>query len=296
MLTGEYLVLDGASSLAIPCKLGQSLSIGQGSENELQWKSKLVDGSTWLDTVFDISKLKANAIPHKDPIIQMLADILRAASLQNPDFLDGISGKRVTTQLEFPRNWGLGSSSTLIANIAEWAQIDPYTLLKNTFKGSGYDIACAKAEKAIRYQLKEGVPFVEEVHFKPSFANELYFVHLNQKQNSRESIAHYSTVVKIGLQKHADKISQITNQIIQCSTITQFENLLEQHEAIVSNILQTSTIKQSHFQDYPRAIKSLGGWGGDFVLAVGGPNDIAYFKKRGYKTIIPYKDMVLKTA
>ena len=55
-------------------------------------------------------------------------------------------GTRVETQLEFPREWGLGSSSTLISNLGLWAETDPYDLLSATLGGSGYDIAAARSE------------------------------------------------------------------------------------------------------------------------------------------------------
>ena len=41
------------------------------------------------------------------------------------------------------------TSSTLIANLAKWSNVDPYILLSETFGGSGYDIACASAKKAL---------------------------------------------------------------------------------------------------------------------------------------------------
>ena len=40
-------------------------------------------------------------------------------------------------------------------------------------------------------------------------------------------------------------------------------------------------------------IKSLGAWGGDFVLATGDEEAQKYFKRKGYKTIIPFQDMIL---
>ncbi|MBQ0741502.1 mevalonate kinase, partial [Aquimarina celericrescens] len=58
------------------------------------------------------------------------------------------------TRLEFPKNWGLGTSSTLITNVSKWASVDPYQLLEKTFGGSGYDIACAKSEFPLVYSLE----------------------------------------------------------------------------------------------------------------------------------------------
>lgn len=63
-------------------------------------------------------------------------------------------------------------------------------MLKNSFGGSGYDIACAKNDSAIIYQLiNENLLYKN--NFDPSFTNKLFFVYLNRKQNSREAIASY---------------------------------------------------------------------------------------------------------
>ena len=42
------------------------------------------------------------------------------------------------------------------------------------------------------------------------------------------------------------------------------------------------------------AIKSLGAWGGDFVMAISKENPSAYFASKGYKTVIPYAEMILE--
>ena len=45
-----------------------------------------------------------------------------------------------------------------------------------------------------------------------------------------------------------------------------------------------------------RVVKSLGAWGGDFVLAASAMDSAAitaYFKSKGLNTIIPYEQMVL---
>ena len=39
-------------------------------------------------------------------------------------------------------------------------------------------------------------------------------------------------------------------------------------------------------------IKSLGSWGGDFILVTTKNKDLTYFRNRGLNTIIPLKDMV----
>ena len=69
--------------------------------------------------------------------------------------------------------------------------------------------------------------------------------------------------------------------------------MIDEHEQIISNIIQLETVKERLFSDYDGSIKSLGAWGGDFILATGTPNTINYFKDKGYTTILKYKEMVL---
>ncbi len=95
-----------------------------------------------------------NLFTSTDKVSKMLLKILLEAKRLNPNFLNGKMGYEVHTTLSFPREWGLGSSSTLISNIAQWANVDPFALLSETFNGSGYDIACAQHNRPIIYQIK----------------------------------------------------------------------------------------------------------------------------------------------
>jgi hypothetical protein len=72
-----------------------------------------------------------------------LISILHQGYLLNRNFITGSMGYNITTHLNFPKKMGTGNS-LLINNIAQWLQIDAFTLLNNSFGGSGYDIACAK--------------------------------------------------------------------------------------------------------------------------------------------------------
>lgn len=286
-------MLDGARALAIPTKKGQMLTIAASSTSGLHWKSVLSDGSIWFETVFDIDTLKTQSFQSDDPIINTLGAILMAALRQEPTFLNDATGILATANLEFNRDWGLGSSSTLLSNIAAWAHINPYTLLSETFGGSGYDIACAKAEGPITYIRNDTAPIVEAISFQPSFRKNIFFIHLNQKQNSRDSIAHYRAIEKSHMDSLIEQVNAYTAQIINAETLDVFTMIVDHHESLLSDILQTPTVKKRLFATYPGAIKSLGGWGGDFIMATGVAADMAYFEERGYETIIPYDDMVL---
>ncbi|GMN07023.1 GYDIA family GHMP kinase [Croceitalea sp. MTPC5] len=291
LLTGEYAVLDGGLSLAVPTKYGQYLNVDPKTSDDINWKSINSDGSLWFEASFDSKSLKAIQTTDEN-VAATLSNILRKAQKLNPGFLENTEGYDVTTTLTFDRNWGLGSSSTLINNIADWASVDPYRLLRYTFGGSGYDLACAKYDHPISYQLIQGRPIVKKVDFNPEFKTFLYFVYLNKKQNSREAIANYKNqnVEKSVLLK---KISDITEGIVRTKSYADFQELLQIHEEVLSSALKIKTVQSQLFSDFDGVIKSLGGWGGDFVLASGNEKTPDYFKSRGFKTIIPYQEMVL---
>jgi mevalonate kinase len=222
-----------------------------------------------------------------------LLKILQTAHSLNSRLLQESEGFNITTNLDFPKNWGLGTSSTLINNIAQWFNIDAYKLLELTFGGSGYDIAAAQHNNAITYELSNEKSNVLNVEFDPIFKEELFFVHLNQKQNSRDSIQHYRDQSKAELQNNITKISGLTSQFLTCESLKEFELLVEIHETIISKIINTPKVKSELFPDFDGAIKSLGGWGGDFVLTTGAEDAKNYFREKGYYTIIPFTEMAL---
>ena len=198
LLTGEYLVLEGAKSLAVPTKFGQDLVVETIKEPQLIWGSFLPNGNCWFEAVFEVSKFRlvsctytSDTQGNAEVIAETLLEILQEARGLNPNFLNSEHGYIVKTSLTFPRNWGLGSSSTLINSIASWAKVDPFKLLWNSFKGSGYDIACAQNNAPIFYQIKDKKPTVHQVAFNPTFKENLFFVHLNAKQDSKEGIAKF---------------------------------------------------------------------------------------------------------
>lgn len=299
LLTGEYVVLDGATSLAVPTKFGQDLIIEPIKEPQLIWGSFTHTGECWFEASFDLPKLRLTSATFNSDkegsaefIAETLRDILQEAKRLNPEFLNTEHGFIVKTNLTFPQNWGLGSSSTLINNIATWANVNPFTLLWNAFSGSGYDIACAKYNTPILYQLKEKQPIVEEVNFKPSFSEELFFIHLNQKQNSREGIAHYKKH-RVEAKTLIPEIDNLTQEFLKAKTSKDLDKIIIEHEQIISSITKQVTVKERLFSDYFGEVKSLGAWGGDFILATGNEDTISYFKQKGFDTVLSYKEMIL---
>lgn len=292
LITGEYLVLDGAKALALPTKFGQNLVVEKSNTHQIKWTSYDADKSIWFDEIMPLTDITSTTPLETESIKNTLITILRTAHQLNPDELLLSEGYNITTQLSFPRKWGLGTSSTLINNIAQWFQIDAFTLLKKSFGGSGYDIACAQNNTPIIYHLEQQKPVVEIVKFNPSFTKNLYFVYLNQKQNSKSAIASYKEK-KNNLEFQKEAINEITQKVLHAENETAFTDALENHEKILSSILETKTVKESLFPDFEGTIKSLGAWGGDFVLAVADENPTSYFLNKGYETIIEYNDMIL---
>src|SRR6478752_6604734 len=158
LITGEYLVLDGAKSLALPTKFGQNLILVKGDNQEIKWKSHDADGSIWFEETIPFSAITSTTPSEEESVKNTLITILRKAYQLNPDVILNSEGYIVSTQLTFPKKWGLGTSSTLINNIAQWFAIDAFNLLKNSFGGSGYDIACAQNDCPILYHLVLGNP------------------------------------------------------------------------------------------------------------------------------------------
>lgn len=292
LITGEYLILDGAKALALPTKFGQNLIVEKSSNKEIQWKSLDADGSIWFEDTILFSDIISKIPFEIESVKNTLITILREAYQLNPDSVLNSEGYIVTTQLSFPRKWGLGTSSTLINNIAQWFNINAFKLLKNSFGGSGYDIACAQNDCPILYHLEQGKPIVEKVKFNPTFTKNLYFVYLNQKQNSKSAIASYKEK-KNNLADAKEIINQLTETVLSTKDENTFAEALETHEKELSIILETKTVKESLFPDFNGTIKSLGAWGGDFVLVVSEENPKPYFLGKGYKTIIEYRDMIL---
>ena len=335
LLTGEYLVLKGALALALPLKLGQSMSVEsfpETSPNEknassetfretsLQWNAYKPD-SPWFSVALNPENLEI--IDSDDqPKAEKLKQILQAVKQLNPQVFEG-NNLKFTTHLDFDPNWGLGSSSTLIANLARWADVNPYELLKMTFGGSGYDIACATAEGPIYYQLidvgaalrpfdgpqgpqaqgpkvvelvETPNPMVNPIDFNPLFAEHLFFVYQGQKQSSSKEIKAFLTKANpIDLQKDIEAVSEISCAIPKCETLDEFAMLMQCHERIIARCIGQEPV-QKRFPDFEGVLKSLGAWGGDFILAVTNwdKNQVkAYFKEKGLEVVFGYNELVL---
>lgn len=342
LLTGEYLVLKGALALAVPLRLGQSMTVKTFQktnketfqetnketfqeinketfqETSLRWNAEKPDGH-WFSATLNPETL--DIIDSNDQTkAERLRQILQAVRKLNPTAFE--NNIHFETHLDFDPNWGLGSSSTLIANLARWADVDPYELLKLTFGGSGYDVACATANQPLYYQLSTSemlfqqaqepscnmsvkaispaagpTPLVKPVDFHPPFAEHLFFVYQGHKQSSSKEIkAFLEKTNPIDLQKDIEVVSDISRSVPKCESLDEFGLLMQCHERIIARCIGQEPV-QKRFPDFEGTLKSLGAWGGDFILAAtewGKDMVKAFFMEKGLEVIFGYNDLVLK--
>ena len=88
LLTGEYVVLDGATSIALPTKAGQSLSVRyeKSYDPKLFWVSKDLNGNTWFEATFEFWNFDFKGMA-PNPDVLYLQRILREIRKQNTHFL-----------------------------------------------------------------------------------------------------------------------------------------------------------------------------------------------------------------
>ena len=291
LISGEYTILDGSLSLGLPTNRGQVLHYKGVDQDILHWRSLDVKGETWFEAHFKGPEL-AVVDSSDDRKAETLKEILLAAAKLS-HVLNGLRGE-VTTALEFPTDWGLGSSSTLLCCVAKCFDIDPMQLHFKVSNGSGYDVACGMTDSAITYQLDDGLVEVNQIDWKPDFRSSLFFVYLNTKQKSSSEVSKYQDrKLSIDVKSTVDEISALTRTMMNASSLDIFIEAIAKHEEIMSAVLGYPTVKQLYFSDYKGAVKSLGAWGGDFILATGGTEDRAYFAKKGFSVIHEFESLIL---
>ena len=199
------------------------------------------------------------------------------------------------TKIEFPIEWGLGSSSTFIYNVAQWAYVSPFELVKKTIGGSGYDVACAQAMGPIRYHRADNKPQWESASFNPSFKDHIYFVYLGKKQSSMDEAIAFQEAKIEGRSQIVTEISHLTQEMISAQTLYTFNKIITTHEDVIASALGYEKAKDLYFKDFWGEIKSLGAWGGDFVMVTSDrePSETRdYFTSKGFSTFIPFNEIV----
>jgi mevalonate kinase len=287
LLTAEYAVLDGALALAVPTVFGQKFTIAQVPANEVSviWKSYDCQGNLWLETSYPSDNIQGEEV-----LLHKILDYISENTAEFNKF-----SYHIESHLEFPRNWGLGSSSTLIYFLAKAFGQNPYQLNEIFFKGSGYDIACAGEDTPILFMKKDGKYYLRETELNFSFKENLFFAFLGKKKNSRDAINHYRN--EKSTPDFIKAVTKLTNEMLLAETLANFQDCVKKHESLLSQRLQTPPIFETLFHDLNGAVKSLGGWGGDFVLIATkwDKNTLKeYLSTKNIDTVFTYSEMVFK--
>ncbi len=296
LITGEYLVIDGAKALTLPTRKGQWLKIQNNDSQDISWTSYDVENKIWFEGRFNsvdfsiIDSSEKNIAGRLSKILKFANQLDPKSTLQN--------GWNIRTELEFPTDWGLGSSSTLLCNLAKWLQVDAHKLHFMVSNGSGYDIASGMESHSLVYEVHQQNVKIDFVEFNPIFKSQIYFIHLNQKQKSDAEVEKYSELKKgVDLSLIINDLNKLTEAVLTAKSLESLEVALVEHEQILSHLLQRDTSRESLFQLYKGGItKYLGAWGGDFVMiTIKNKSDLEYFKTKGYHTILSFEEMILNT-
>ena len=270
-MSGEYWVLHGAEALAIATEKGQTLRYEE-ADCELHWVAKDSEDRVWMDCV-------ASQDPH-------LSRILNAVLKLKGNLP---SRGRVSTKLEFNRNWGWGSSSSLIDLIAQWTGLDPIELHFETSEGSGFDVACARAGGAIAYQKTGPRSAVWNSVASAHWPHEHFgLVYLGGKQDSQREV---TKIRREPLASELDAISALSRHLASSKDAEAWSEAIDELEDRTASWLRMERV-QNRFAGVRATIKSLGAWGGDFALAVAqDPEDLKYFPLNGH-LLLKWSDCV----
>jgi len=291
LISGEYLVLHGAQALAIPLKYGQKIEVKPNPHDFFKWGAYSPSG-LWMEMRMDEAFNLIDTTSYT--MANTLISILKQVISYRPNIVNDLTNKTIETHLEFDTHWGWGSSSTLLSCLAQWLGVNPYLLLQDTFGGSGYDIACATSGTPITYSLTAGIPIIQPVKFAPAFKNHIYFIYTGCKQSSKNELKRISnhTIQP----QHINRINELTNLMLECDQLDAFGQLVNEHESIIGHSIKRTPIKIEQFADFKGYIKSLGAWGGDFIMVVTEKTELYvhdYFKKHHLHTIFKYNDITI---
>jgi mevalonate kinase len=293
LISAEYMVMHGSSALAVPLQMGQSLKRTRSdNRNRFLWNA-LYENRRWFHTTIDPLHLKIVDSSDPDRAIR-LRNMLEACIELMPSFQKELFRWDVETSLEFSPQWGFGSSSTLTALLAEWAEVNPLDLHFMTARGSGYDVACAIADGPILYKIRDGSPHYRHIPFRPPFSEHIYFAWLGMKQDTEAHLKQIEEKFKPGYEE-IHHFSRLTEQLVAATDVQTFGDLMKEHEEALSGILGMERISDNRLSSLPGRVKSLGAWGGDFVMILSHVREadlFAYLHDRDIRVIFRYDDLV----
>lgn len=271
LLAGEYAVLSGVEALALPVRAGQWQHVWEmpaKGVSKLVWQSKDADGSVWFECRVDTDIMHISETNNQASADTLLRLLMHIKDQKAELFLH--KNIRIETECEFNRSFGLGSSSTLVCNLAKWSGVDAQELQQRVFGGSGYDVAVGNLGRPLVYWLENNESNWSAWQLPADFTQNWFLAFPGEKQNSRESLSS----VKTQLEKMSSDIAllQQMNACIQAiktpRSLPMLEAMLEMWQALLSQRLDLprpyETLGVSPVKG--GLCKYLGAWGGDVLL------------------------------
>ena len=294
LIAGEYFVLEGAKAFAVPLKYGQEMKVDKLTTGNKTIHWSVHELSKPLFSVdFDSEKLDISGSVIDERSLR-LQQILRALKSLNPEFFTGECSYTISCKIEFNMNWGWGSSSSLICNLASWTGTDPFKLNRLVSSGSGYDIATSASQTPVFYRIVGEKQSIEPTIFNPPFKENIIFVYTGRKQNTQESILRNIGSIR-KFRKMIPLVSKLSERISTEKNIDEFMRYITEHEKLMSGILNMKRIKEMNFKDFDGELKSLGAWGGDFIMAISSESSeyiSKYFRMKGIDTMFRFNDII----
>nr|MBM3931420.1 hypothetical protein [Sphingomonadales bacterium] len=324
-MSGEYVVLDGATAFGLASRMGQSMSVFRGSEPGcLRWTALDHLHNPWLQanyrildgqwSVGEVSDKAAEASSILQNWLQAAWTLMAKPGEGSVSGYEGASwndilhteGLTVQTQLDFARSWGLGSSSTALALLAQWLGVDARRLYALTTNGSGYDLEVAMQNSSILYRLPEGraipnspspaplEPIVQPIAYRSPQGGALWLVDPGGKQISAKEVVRYRNLDTNQRMAHVEEISSLSIALATCQDVTMMLDFFEQHDAVLEKLLGQPCLQRSAGNGFPGRLKSLGAWGGDLFLAVSPcPEDaLHWLENQANWSIYPFEQLV----
>lgn len=293
IITGEYYVLIGAMALAVPLKYGQQMRVESIKDTHLKitWET-LESGKPWFSAEFETEKMliRHSSDQEKAKRLRMLLKYIRDVK---PELFKENRSFAIVCDINFNSNWGWGTSSTLICNLADWSGTDPFELNSLISQGSGYDIAASRSITPIYFQIENKTPTISQAPFDPVFKDSVYFLYSGKKQNTEISIETKIESVKWNCDT-VSMISWLTEKIATATDVSEFMRYVSEHEQIISKTLKMQSIREN-FRDFEGELKSLGAWGGDFIMVVSQMRESEireYFRSRGFDILFRYEEII----
>ena len=290
LLTGEYLILHGAKGIALPLKVGQHLNVTDENDSGIYEWNAFYDNRIWFSCKLnprDYSVLETN----DQEKALTLSHIFKTIRLLNPDFHPK-AGITFKTVINANPDWGLGSSSTLISLLAQYSGVDPFRLNELVFNGSGFDIACATANRPIFYTKNQPV---QPVLLDYPFSDQLFLLYSGNKKKTHSEVNAFLKKGKVS-EHQLEEVSVLADAFSNCRDQMEFDSLIRRHEELIGYLIGKTPVKREYFFDFQGEIKSLGAWGGDFYL-VSSPLPFSevqiYFVNKGLTILFHWKDLIL---